>query len=80
MPFLCLGTGDLFAALFIAWSSRHPDEPKLALSKTLASLSEIIQSTHSQGSKELLLLQNANAILHPEAAKVVVEEISILQH
>lgn len=32
------GTGDLFSALFLAWSRKHPAEQHIAVQKTVATL------------------------------------------
>lgn len=47
------GTGDLFAALFLAWMHRSNNDLKEALEKTIASLQAVLKRT----------LQYANGIL-----------------
>uniref|UniRef100_H2Y499 Pyridoxal kinase n=1 Tax=Ciona savignyi TaxID=51511 RepID=H2Y499_CIOSA len=40
-----VGSGDLFAALLLAWTHRHPDNLKLALEKVISTMQRILQRT-----------------------------------
>jgi pyridoxine kinase len=60
------GTGDLFAALYIAWSVRLNDDLHAMLENTLATLHSIIVRTADAHSKELHLVQSVNDIINPQ--------------
>ncbi|XP_073943315.1 pyridoxal kinase-like [Choristoneura fumiferana] len=53
------GTGDLFAALFLAWSYKTNNNLKLTLERVIATLQNIVQDTYQKARGELdkLLLQ-----------------------
>ncbi|XP_041979225.1 pyridoxal kinase [Aricia agestis] len=71
------GTGDLFAALFLAWSHKTNNNLKLTLEKTIATLQIIVKDTYNTAretyptgkipaaARELRLIQNKNAIENP---------------
>lgn len=40
------GTGDLFAALFLAWSYKTKNNLKLTLEQTIATLQAIVRDTY----------------------------------
>lgn len=40
------GTGDLFAALFLAWFHKTNSDVKLSLEKTIATLQAIVRDTY----------------------------------
>lgn len=42
------GTGDLFAALFLAWSFKTKNDLKLTLEKTTATLQGIVRDTYQK--------------------------------
>lgn len=42
------GTGDLFAALFLAWWHKTNNDVKLTLEKTIATLQAIVNDTFSK--------------------------------
>lgn len=46
------GTGDLFAALLLAWHHRYPHDLKQAMQKVLGSMRAILQRTFLYGSKK----------------------------
>ncbi|XP_047991570.1 pyridoxal kinase isoform X2 [Leguminivora glycinivorella] len=71
------GTGDLFAALFLAWSYKTRDNLKLTLEKTIATLQAIVKDTYQKARAkyptgkvppaliELRLIQNKATIEDP---------------
>ncbi|KAG8431031.1 hypothetical protein GDO86_019541, partial [Hymenochirus boettgeri] len=42
-----VGTGDLFAAMLLAWTHHHPNNFKLACEKTVSAMHHILQRTIS---------------------------------
>ncbi|XP_028039447.1 pyridoxal kinase [Bombyx mandarina] len=72
------GTGDLFAALFLAWSHLTGNDVKLALEKTIATLQSIVVDTYQTARAshltgkipprftELRLVQNKTVIEDPK--------------
>ncbi|KAM3965185.1 pyridoxal kinase isoform 2-T2 [Aphomia sociella] len=71
------GTGDLFAALFLAWSHKTNNNLKETLEKTIGTLQAIVQDTYEKARAiqptgkippkviELRLIQNKNIIENP---------------
>lgn len=70
------GTGDLFAALFLAWFSMTNFDLKLTLENVICSLQTIIQRTYthamklpggltSVANKELQIIESRNDIIKP---------------
>ncbi|KAJ0176597.1 hypothetical protein K1T71_007776 [Dendrolimus kikuchii] len=71
------GTGDLFAALFLAWFHKTNNDVKLTLEKTIATLQAIVKDTYKRARvihplgkippklKELRLIQNKQIIEDP---------------
>ena len=64
------GTGDLCAALLLAWSSKEPDNISLVLEKVISTMYSIIKKTadsagDSTASKELKLIQSKTIIENP---------------
>ncbi|XP_053610087.1 pyridoxal kinase [Plodia interpunctella] len=71
------GTGDLFAALFLAWSHKTNNDVKLTLEKTIATMQSIVTDTYDNARKsqatgalspamrELRLVQNKDVIINP---------------
>ena len=59
------GTGDLIAALFLAWCHRMPEDPKSAAENAVATVQSVLQRTHAAGSKELLLVASRDVIDRP---------------
>ncbi|XP_049873539.1 pyridoxal kinase [Pectinophora gossypiella] len=72
-----VGTGDLFAALFLAWSHKTNNDIKLTLEKTIATMQAIVKDTYQKARAkhptgkippaliELRLIQNKNIIENP---------------
>ncbi|CAF4903835.1 pyridoxal kinase [Pieris napi] len=72
------GTGDLFAALFLAWSYRTKNNLKLTLEQTIATLQAIVKDTYDNARRiqptgkippkliELRLIQNKQIIEEPK--------------
>ncbi|CAB3261503.1 unnamed protein product [Arctia plantaginis] len=72
------GTGDLFAALFLAWSHKTNNDLKLTLERTISTLQHIVQDTYQSARDiqqtgkipcaliELRLVQNKAAIEDPQ--------------
>lgn len=40
-----VGTGDLFAAMLLAWTHKHPNNLKVACEKTVSALHHVLQRT-----------------------------------
>uniref|UniRef100_A0A5F9DUH6 Pyridoxal kinase n=1 Tax=Oryctolagus cuniculus TaxID=9986 RepID=A0A5F9DUH6_RABIT len=40
-----VGTGDLFAAMLLAWTHKHPDNLKMACEKTVSAMQHVLQRT-----------------------------------
>uniref|UniRef100_A0A8C8W3S3 Pyridoxal kinase n=1 Tax=Peromyscus maniculatus bairdii TaxID=230844 RepID=A0A8C8W3S3_PERMB len=40
-----VGTGDLFAAMLLAWTHKHPDNLKVACEKTVSAMQHVLQRT-----------------------------------
>ncbi|OWR45464.1 pyridoxal kinase [Danaus plexippus plexippus] len=80
------GTGDLFAALFMAWSHKTNKNLKLTLEKTIATLQHIVKDTFDKARAvqptgkvssaliELRLVQNKTTIEDP---KIIIEATKI---
>lgn len=60
------GTGDLTTALLLAWLSRHPLEPALALEKVGATLSAVLRRTLRERSERTI----AGKVVPPEIALI----------
>lgn len=73
MPLSFTGTGDLFAALFLAWMHKSGNNIKESLEKTISTLQAVLKRTHDslQGkeinvrTKELKLIQSKKDIENP---------------
>lgn len=50
------GTGDLFAALFLAWSHKTNNNLKLTLEKTIATMQSITKDTYQKARGGLLVI------------------------
>ncbi|XP_029141238.1 pyridoxal kinase [Protobothrops mucrosquamatus] len=74
-----VGTGDLFAAMLLAWTHKHPDNLKMACEKTVSAMQHVIQRTiksakaqAGEGNKpnsaqlELRMIQSKKDIENPE--------------
>jgi len=64
------GTGDLCAALFLAWTAIYPDDFPMALEKVIGTMYSVIKRTnetpsHSVVSRELRLIQSKSDIENP---------------
>ena len=40
-----VGTGDLFAAMLLAWTHKHPNNLKVAREKTMAAMHHVLKHT-----------------------------------
>ncbi|CAN0194510.1 unnamed protein product [Ascophyllum nodosum] len=66
LPQRFTGTGDLAAALLLAWTHKLPGDLAGALERVAGSMRAVLTRTHSQGSSgELLLVQSKEDIEHP---------------
>jgi len=68
-PAAYTGTGDLVAALLLAWTHRHPTQLLLALEKCGATMQAVINRTavkHNYGPGELQLIQSKKDIEDPQ--------------
>lgn len=54
------GTGDLFAALFLAWSYKTNNDIKLTLEKTIATLQGIVKDTYQKARGKLIVKMTKN--------------------
>ncbi|KAG8136468.1 hypothetical protein E2320_005045 [Naja naja] len=74
-----VGTGDLFAAMLLAWTHKHPDNLKMACEKTVSAMQHVLQRTirsakaqAGEGNKpnsaqlELRMVQSKKDIENPE--------------
>ncbi|XP_066478516.1 pyridoxal kinase [Tiliqua scincoides] len=74
-----VGTGDLFAAMLLAWTHKHPDNLKVACEKTVSAMQHVLQRTITcakaqagEGKKpnsaqlELRMVQSKKDIENPE--------------
>ncbi|XP_028623781.1 pyridoxal kinase isoform X1 [Grammomys surdaster] len=74
-----VGTGDLFAAMLLAWTHKHPDNLKVACEKTVSAMQHVLQRTircakaeAGEGQKpspaqlELRMVQSKKDIENPE--------------
>lgn len=80
------GTGDLFAALFLAWWHKTNNNLKLSLENTISTLQSIVQDTYQRARavqpsgkippklRELRIIQNKNFIENPKVT-ITAEEI-----
>ncbi|CAM9806317.1 unnamed protein product, partial [Ectocarpus sp. 4 AP-2014] len=59
------GTGDLAAALLLAWTHRLPGDLAGALERVAGTMRAVLRRTHTQGSGELLLVQSKEDIERP---------------
>lgn len=61
------GTGDLFAALLLAWLYRFPDDFKRALEHVISTIQDVLSITLDLGGKncELKLIQSRHVIAEP---------------
>lgn len=73
-----IGTGDLFAALFLAWFTKSQGDIKVACEKTVSTLQDILKRTNEYALKqeggcqsakniELRLIQSKNDIEEPKS-------------
>ncbi|RWS14967.1 pyridoxal kinase-like protein, partial [Dinothrombium tinctorium] len=75
-PTSFVGTGDLFAALLLAWLTKTDFNLSLSLENTIATLQDVLKSTYNYASNakggftsenlELKLIQNVSSILKPQ--------------
>lgn len=61
------GTGDLFAALLLAWLHRYPDDFKRVLESVISTIQDVLRITLKLGGKncDLKLIQSRNVIANP---------------
>ncbi|KAG7382969.1 hypothetical protein PHYPSEUDO_004204 [Phytophthora pseudosyringae] len=61
------GTGDLFAALLLAWLYRFPDDFKRALENVISTIQDVLRITLKLGGKDcdLKLIQSRRVIVNP---------------
>ncbi|ETM00378.1 pyridoxal kinase [Phytophthora nicotianae] len=61
------GTGDLFAALLLAWLYRFPDDFKRALENVISTIQDVLHITLKLGGKDcdLKLIQSRHVIANP---------------
>ena len=81
------GSGDLTAALLLAWLEKCGNDIRLACRKAMAAVSMVLRNTvanHEDGGggkgnpacpwPELALIESADELLHPDEAHVTVRE------
>eukprot|EP00038_Savillea_parva_P007137 m.168012 g.168012 ORF g.168012 m.168012 type:complete len:111 (-) comp12909_c0_seq1:1626-1958(-) len=76
------GTGDLLAALFLAWLHRHPSKPHQAAQLAVATIQAVVQRTRdanaahaddtSVRARELRLIQSKADIETPDVSRITV--------
>lgn len=61
------GTGDLFAALLLAWLHRFPNDFKRVLESVISTIQDVLRITLKLGGKncDLKLIQSRNVIANP---------------
>lgn len=61
------GTGDLFAALLLAWLYRYPDDFKRVLENVISTIQDVLKITLKLGGKDcdLKLIQSRHVIANP---------------
>ncbi|KAF1325776.1 Pyridoxal kinase, partial [Globisporangium splendens] len=61
------GTGDLFAALLLAWLHRYPNDFKRVLENVISTIQDVLRITLKLGGKncDLKLIQSRNVIANP---------------
>jgi pyridoxine kinase len=64
------GSGDLFAALLLAWLHKHPDNFKLACEKVVSTMQRVLRRT-LEHSKEV--------VLHPDTPPAAAMELRLIQ-
>jgi pyridoxine kinase len=64
LPMKANGSGDVTAALFTAHYTRTGDAAD-ALARTVSSVFDLLETTHTAGSRELLLVESQEAYAHP---------------
>jgi pyridoxine kinase len=64
LPMTVQGGGDVTAALFLAHTLT--DGPKVALSRTAATMYAVLSATHATGRYEMALVAEQEAIAHPD--------------
>ncbi|XP_054360051.1 pyridoxal kinase isoform X2 [Mirounga angustirostris] len=60
-----VGTGDLFAAMLLAWTHKHPNNLKVACEKTVSAMHHVLQRTIKCAKERSLWLQNPALHLQP---------------
>ena len=72
------GTGDLTAALLLAWSHREPEAEDMAsvLEKVGASVQAVLQHTRARGRSEICLIQAQAELREP---RVLVRAVQLSQ-
>lgn len=71
LPMTVRGGGDVTAALFLAHTLT--DGPKVALSRTAATMHAVLAATHAAGREEMALVTEQDAIAHPDERFELVE-------
>jgi pyridoxine kinase len=64
LPMTVRGGGDVTAAVFLA--HHLTDGPEVALRRTAATMYAVLERTHAEGSDEMLLVAEQEAIAHPD--------------
>jgi pyridoxine kinase len=59
------GTGDLFAALYVAALCRGQDTPE-ALGQAASSVFAVLETTAARGTQEMRIVESADALVHPK--------------
>jgi pyridoxine kinase len=71
LPMTVRGGGDVTAAVFLAHTLI--DGPRVALSRTAATMYAVLQATHEAGAEEMALIAEQDAIAHPHERFDVVD-------
>lgn len=65
LPISPNGTGDLFAALFVAARVRGADKPE-ALSHAASAIFAVLERTAARGTEEMRIVESAELLIHPK--------------
>jgi pyridoxine kinase len=65
LPISPNGTGDLFAALFVAARVRGADTPE-ALSHAASAIFAVLERTAARGTEEMRIVESAELLIHPK--------------
>jgi len=65
LPYIFVGTGDLFTASILNWTTKHPADFKLAFEKAMATVQGVLRLTVACGGGELQLVHSRQELENP---------------